>query len=166
MNTLRIKQDDDAVATYTTLEGAARAVAHLISLGYDQRDVGIAPRDFEVIDPHPDRSSLSQWTWVGLIAGAASMAVVAVGREIGAKALFESVVPLIAWGVVIGAAAGFAVGLVSLWHHRRAAMLPPPEEIAPTRYEVMVDRDRDRARHRLANWWDPAAPPAEWQQPA
>jgi hypothetical protein len=42
----------------------------------------------------------------------------------------------------------------------------PPDAVAPTRYEVVVERDRDRARHRLARWWDPTAQPAGRQRPA
>jgi hypothetical protein len=166
MNGLQITHDDDAVATYATVDGAERAVAHLVSLGYDERDVGIAPRDFEVVDPRGGTRSLGDWTRMGLIAGAASMALIAVSRQITTEALFDSVLPLIALGVVVGAALGFVLGIASWRSRRRSDFLPAPDELAPTRFEVVVDRERDRARHGLARWWDPAAPPAEWQQPA
>jgi hypothetical protein len=69
-------------------------------------------------------------------------------------------------GAIGGALLGLVVALVIHRRERAQTAFSPPETIAPTRYEVVVDRDRDRARHGLAKWWDPAAPPAGWQQSA
>jgi hypothetical protein len=160
------KQDNDSVAAYATVEGAEKAVAHLVGLGYDEHDVGIAPRDFEVVDQHPVRRLFGRWLRVGLVGGLGSMTVIAIGREVGWDALVGSVLPLVAWGAVLGVVAGLVAGIVAYRRHRAEALLTPPDAIAPTRYEVVVDRDRDRARHGLAKWWDPSAPPAGWQQPA
>jgi hypothetical protein len=155
-----------AVAAYATLDGAERAVTHLVSLGYDEHDVGIGPRDFEVVDQHPLRRLLRRGLRWGVIAGAATMTAIALGREIGGDALLASVLPLIAWGVLGGLVVGLVAGVVAYRQHRAHSFLAPPDVIVPTRFEVVVDRDHDQARHGLARWWDPAATPAGWQQPA
>jgi hypothetical protein len=73
--------------------------------------------------------------------------------------------PMIALGVLVGGASGTVLAITVHRRRRSTAFQTPPEAIAPTRFEVVVDRDRDRARHRLARWWDPTAPPAGSQQP-
>ena len=155
-----------AVAAYATVDGAELAVAHLVSLGYDEHDVGIGPRDFEVVDRHPLRAGVNRWLRVGLLTGAGATAAVTVGREIGGQALVGTVLPMVAWGAIFGLLAGLAVAVVSYRRDRAKAFVSAPDVVAPTRYEVVVDRDHDRARHGLAKWWDPSAPPAGWQQPA
>jgi hypothetical protein len=160
VNRSRTREQNGAVAAYATVEGAEKAVAHLVGLGYDEHDVGIAPRDFEVVGQHPMRHLLGRWLRVGFVAGLAAMTVIAVSREIGGTALVDSVLPLIGWGGVIGGVVGLLSGIVAYQRHHSTGFLTPPEVIAPTRYEVVVDRDRDRARHGLAQWWDPEAPPA------
>jgi hypothetical protein len=163
---MRTHEESDSVAAYATVNGAEKAVTHLVSLGYDEHDVGIAPRNFEIVDQHPMRRLLGRWLRMGLLAGLASTTVVAVGRELGADALVDSVAPLIAAGTAIGAVAGLVIGIVAYRRHRAKTFLTSPDVIAPTRFEVMVDRERDRARHGLARWWDPAAPPGARQQHA
>jgi hypothetical protein len=52
--------------------------------------------------------------------------------------------------------------------HRRGREVtfgPDPERLVPHRYVVLVDHEPARARHGLARWWDPAAPPPGRQQP-
>ena len=166
MSTIGHRQHSDAVAAYATADAAERAIAHLVSLGYDERDVGIGPRDFERVDRHPLRGLLARWLRWGVIGGAATMTVVALGREMSGDTLVGSVLPLVASGVLGGLVLGVIVAVVAYRQHRARSLVPPPDVIAPTRYEVVVSRDPDRARHGLARWWDPAAPPAGWRQPA
>ena len=88
------------MAAYATVDGAELAVAHLVSLGYDEHDVGIGPRDFEVVDRHPLRAGVNRWLRVGLLTGAGATAAVTVGREIGGQALVGTVLPMVAWGAI------------------------------------------------------------------
>lgn len=155
-----------AVATYASAEGAERAVAHLVGLGYDERELGIAPRAFEAVDQHPLRRRLRRWSLLGLTAATTGMTIVALARELTWRAWVDSVLPLVAWGALGGTVAGVVVALVAHRRERRRQVVPSPDVVAPTRFEVVVGRDPDRARHGLARWWDPAAPPARWQQPA
>ena len=166
MTTIHAQAPTDSVAAYATVQGAERAVAHLVSIGFDEHQVGIAPRDFESIDRHPLRRLLGQWLRRGAIAGATAMAIVALARELDIDTVTGSVVPLVAWGAVGGLIAGLVMALLVHRHRRAKTALAPPEAIAPTRFEVVVDQDRERARHGLARWWDPAAPPAGWQEPS
>jgi hypothetical protein len=94
------------------------------------------------------------------------MTALALGREIGGEALVESIVPLVASGALGGLVLGLVVALVAYRGHRARLFVAPPDVIAPTRYEVVVDRDHARARHSLAMWWDPDAPPARHQRAA
>lgn len=166
MSTTTPLRDDGAVAAYASLEGAERAVSHLVSLGYDEHDVGIGPRDFDVADPHPVRRSLRAGARRGGIVGLAAMAVIGVWWEVGTAAVTDTILPLVAIGGAAGLLTGIVVAAIAYRRRRARAFGPAPEALVPTRYEVVVERDRDRARHGLARWWDPAAPPARWQQPA
>jgi hypothetical protein len=165
VSTRRIGKRNNEVAAYATLDGAEKAVEHLVSLGYDERDVGISPRGFEIVRDGPDAPRPTRSAAVGLIAGLGAMTVVALAREISLEVLAGSVLPLVLWGGLLGTAAGFIVGLLAR-RHVRARTFGFGEEIAPTRYQVVVDRDQDTARHRLARWWDPEAPPVGWRQSA
>ena len=166
MNTKPAARTTDAVAAYASVEGAERAVAHLVRLGYDEHDLGIGPRDFEAVDPYPFRRMLGRGLRWGTAGGAGALTVFAVGREIGFQALRETVLPLVAWGAAGGLLVGLVTALVAFRRYRATSFLSGPDEVAPTRFEVVVGRDQDEARHGLATWWDPAAPPAGWQQPA
>jgi hypothetical protein len=166
VNDIRTREEIDAVAAYTSVDGAQRAVAHLVSLGYDERDLGIGPRDFEVVDQHPLRRRLGRWLRVGAITGTSAMAVIAIGGEVGWRALVDSVLPAVVWGAVVGMVLGIVVALVSYRRRKAVEFAPSPDLVAPTRFEVVVNHDQDRARHGLAKWWDPQARPAAWRQPA
>jgi hypothetical protein len=156
------------VAAYTTppLTGAERAVSHLISLGYGEEELAIAPRGFEVVERHPLGRRVRAWTKVGCALGIAAGAAVEVERRIGRAQLWEAVVPTLLVGAVVGLALGLVVAVVTHHRGRRRAFGTAPDVVAPHRYEVVVQGDPERARHGLARWWDPSAPPARWQQPA
>jgi hypothetical protein len=160
------RPDAGPVAAYVTLDGAERAVTHLVGLGFAETDVGIAPRNFAVVDPHPLRCDLRRGVERGGVIGMVALAAVVLVQEIGAGALVKSVLPTAAAGAMAGALFGLIVAVVIHRNRRAGAMLSAPEPVAPTRFEIVVERDRDRARHGLAKWWDPAAPPAGSQQPA
>jgi hypothetical protein len=153
------------VAAYDSLEGAERAATHLVRLGYDEVDVGIGPRDFEVVDDSL-RRLLRRWLKLGALVGIALAGVIALVGEVGADALLRQVLPAVAWGAVAGLALGLVAALFAYWRHRARAFPAPPEVVAPTRFEILVEGDREQARHRLARWWDPEAPPAGSQGPA
>ena len=166
MNRTQTTDHAVVVAAYETLDGAERAATHLVTLGYSEHDVGIAPRSFEEVDPHPLRRLLATGVRRGAIGGVIGASALALGRELGLRTLVESILPVVAWGVLAGVVIGGLVAVATYRRQRARAAFTPPKDIAPTRYEVVVDRDPDRARHGLARWWDPAARPTRWQQPA
>ncbi|WP_421119739.1 hypothetical protein ACE2AJ_20685 [Aquihabitans daechungensis] len=157
----------DPVAAYASLEGAERAVSHLVSHGYDEEEVGIAPRAFEEVDRHPFRELLDTWLlrW-GLIGGASIAALLAVVSEVGVDALVESVLPTMAWGAAAGVAIGLVIAVVAYRIEKARTFFTAEVELEPTRFEVVADQHPDRARNDLARWWDPAAPSAGWEPPA
>ena len=165
MKTPRSTQEPDAVAAYATATGAERAVSHLVSLGYDEHEVGIAPRDFHITDRHPLWRRLGSWLRYGAAIGALAGLLIELGRRLGIDVIVRAVVPAVAVGIGIGVVLGAVVAIVG---HRRAKMQNgvPTDVLAPGRYDIVVGRDPDRARHGLAKWWDPAAPPSNWRQTA
>lgn len=165
MNTSTPSEEQGTVATYASIEGAELAVTHLVGLGYDEHDVGIAPRDFVTVDPHPLRRRVRRWGRFGIVLGAATMTVVALAQQLTWRIWLDDVLPSIGLGAIAGVAIGIVAGLVAHRRQRRHQTIAPPTTVAPTTFEVVVGRDPERARHGLARWWDPAAPPARWQQP-
>lgn len=150
----------EAVGAYASLEGAERAVAHLVSCGYDEEDVAIGPRDYEPVDPNGFARLAVRWLGRGVAVGAGAMAAIAVAREISWDAVEQAVVPFLLWGAAAGGFVGLVVAFVL---HRIAAAhtyFSEPAELEPQRFEVVAERDPKRARNDLARWWDPAAPSA------
>ena len=150
----------DAIAAYATLEGAERAVAHLVSCGYDEHDVRIGPRDYEVVDAHPLRSLARRWLPAGAVAGASLVALAAIAAEVGIDTLVGSIVPMIAVGAVAGLAIGLVAAIVAFRFRRARMLFSTTDDLEPTRFEVIAERDRARARNDLARWWDPSSPSA------
>ncbi|HWJ61483.1 MAG TPA: hypothetical protein VNS19_05910 [Acidimicrobiales bacterium] len=153
---------DAAVAAYATLEGAELAAAHLVGCGHDEEDIRIGPRDYEALEENRLRDVVARWVRAGGITGAGLMAGWAVVAEVGWGPLVDAVLPMLLWGAAAGALVGIVAAFVA--HRVRAAhtYFSLAREIEPTRFDVVAERDRDRARNDLARWWNPAAPTAGW----
>ena len=156
----------DAVASYATADGAQRAVLELMSLGYDEGDLALAPRDFDAEDTHPLRTRLGTGARSGALVGVCVAGAVEALRRIGLDAILSSVVPRVGAAALVGAAVGVLVAVIV--HERAGARMfgTPDRHLVPNRYDVLVDREPEQARLGLARWWDPAAPPAGWEEPA
>jgi hypothetical protein len=150
----------DAIAAYATLEGAERAVAHLVSCGYDEHEVQIGPRDYEVVDEHPLGRVLRTWLPRGAVVGAIVAAAAAIGAEVGSDALIGTVLPLALWGLAIGAVIGLFAAAVAYRVELARTFLSAPDVLEPTRFEVIAEHHAEQAGHDLARWWDPEAPSA------
>ena len=64
------------VASYETLHGASHAATRLVELGFDEQDVAISPREFQVMERHPLRRRLRTGLRVGAITGATAAGLV------------------------------------------------------------------------------------------
>ena len=159
MTTTRTTDQTNAVATYESLQGAERAVTHLVSLGYDEHDLGIGPRDFEVVEQPSLRCLVGRWLRWGWVVGIATMTGIALVRELDGETIVGSVLPMVAWGAAGGLVIGTILGLVAYRRHRAHSFLTQPDVMAATRFDVVVDRTHDKAGHALATWWDPSARP-------
>jgi hypothetical protein len=156
----------DPIAAYETSEGAERAASHLVSLGYEEGEVDIRPRGFTTVEDRTLRERRVTWSRAGAVAGGIGAAAIVVVQQVAFATLLTVLVPL----ALIGSLAGLVAGALAAGAVARSARAhrfgPAPPVLAPSRFEVVVGRHGDDARHRLARWWDPSAPPAGWQRPA
>lgn len=147
-------------ASYATLSGASQAVAHLVEVGFDEHEVAIAPRQFRALQQHPLRRRVRLGMRAGSIMGSVLAAVAALTAVAGLDSIVGVVAPLIVFGALAGTTAGLVVGLAVHLRARRHQFGDAPAELAPERFDVTVDHEFAEAEHALAQWWDPAAPPA------
>lgn len=156
----------ETVARYESVDGAIRAAAHLIGLGYDPDDITISPRDYQVVDDtRLLRRVAANVKRYGVIAGCLVAALV-VAASVGLDTLVQSVLPAMIIAAITGAFVGVVAAVVQ---HRRASVLtwdPKQQTVAPTSFDIGVADDADSANRDLARWWDPAAPPAPWRRSA
>ncbi len=148
----------ERVSSFESLDGAARAVNHLVELRYDPSDVAIAPKDFEVVTDGGLSRRLASGLRVGAIIGAIVVGMIAVVRAIGIDALAQRVLPTVALAMVSGALAGLVVAGIRYRYVEAMSLDLRRPELAPTSFDIVVTRQPDRASHDLARWWDPAAP--------
>ena len=157
----------ERIGSFQSLEGAARAVSHLVELRYDPDDVAIEPKRFEVVARGRLRDRLRRGFGRGALVGALTMSAAAVTTAIGLDRLVRSILPSVAIAAGVGACIGIVAAVV---HHRRSSFLADVSsapQLRPTTFDVVVDRRQtDAARHDLARWWDPAAPPVQRQHVA
>jgi hypothetical protein len=152
-------QDLDQVATYSTADGAARAVEHLVQLNHDPADVAIAPRDFETVDTDRLRDRAVRGARTCAILSALVLFVVTAGRTMGAGRLLSAVVVPTVIGVLVASAIGAVVGMISR-RFDASRVGRPRHEVRATTFVVVAGRRAGAARHDLARWWNPAAHPA------
>jgi hypothetical protein len=150
----------DRVGTFATLDGAARAVSHLVELDYDPATVAIAPQGYATVEPQRLRDRIGPAVVRSVARTTVAVAAVTIVISLG----IDTLVGVVAPAVAIAAAAGAILGLLAAIHaHRRASFLAVPDvapTLRPTTFDVLVDRAGASARHDLARWWDPLAPPA------
>jgi hypothetical protein len=152
----------ERIQSFESLDGAARAVSHLVELKYDPASVAIAPRDFE--ETRTRRSlpgKMAAGLRTGAIAGAAVIGGVAVVAVTGVSDLVRSVLPAVAVATLVGAFVGVVTALIAYRRESAQTFGVPRSELRPTTFDVVVGREADDARHDLARWWDPAAPPVQ-----
>jgi hypothetical protein len=100
----------------------------------------------------------------GAAIAAAAGGFVALVRAFSLDALIRAAVLPVVIAAVVGAGVG---ALSALAQHRRELLdVGSSEWLRPTAFDVVVDRESAAARHHLAQWWDPAAPPVEGQRVA
>lgn len=162
----RDEHREAAVGAYRTLEGAELAAAHLVGCGYDEDDVRIAPRDYEVIDEGGLGAEVARWGRWGILGGAAAMAGAAVVSQVGWTELVEAMAPAALWGALIGGLVGIVAAVIAHRVHAAHTYFTAVADLEPTRFEIVAGRDPDRARNDLARWWNPAAPSAGWDPTA
>jgi hypothetical protein len=95
----------------------------------------------------------------GVLAGLAGLASLA-----GLAKAVSTLVPGVLLGAALGLLAGAVGAVVVQLYESRRSFGSPNEYLVPSRYEVVVDEDRDRANNSLARWWDPSAPPVTWER--
>lgn len=157
------RSDRDDVASYATLDGACEAAAHLVEVGFDERDVAISPRGFRVVDTHSLEDRVRNGFRLGAIAGAivtGAGALIAIG---GWAALFATMVPAVVLGLIGGSVLGVLLAIARHIRTRRTRFGAEQPELAPGQFDITVGHDHDRANHQLAGWWRPTAVPARWQ---
>lgn len=157
---------DNEVACYETLAGASRAASRLVELGYDEDEILIAPHGFRVADEHPLRGRLRRGARLGTVCGASALGIMSLISVAGFDAIVTAVVPAIMIGAVVGLAVALPVAAARHRQLRTRAFGRPPEELAPERFGIVVAREAARARHQLARWWNPSAPPARRPSPS
>ncbi len=150
----------ETVGSFESLDGAARAVSHLVELQYDPTDVGIAPKGFELIDNDRLLPRAASGLRTGAITGAIVVGASLILRAVGFDELVGTVLPAVGLAAVFGALGGLVVAVVR--HRREAAMRfgVRRRELMPTTFDVVVTHQPDRACHDLARWWDPKSRPA------
>jgi hypothetical protein len=151
----------DRVGRFQSLDGAARAVNHLVELRYDPADVAIVPKDFEVVEADRLRDRVRRGVGLGAVIGTVVMGGISVVATIGVEQLVRSTLPYIALSATAGACIGIVVGVIRHRLLSAFAIVDVPRELRSTTFDVVVDRESDAARHDLESWWDPAAPPAQ-----
>ena len=159
---------EDRIASYDTPDAATLAVSHLVALDYDPKDVAIVPAEFEKIEEPRLRGEVLRGFRVGVIAAACAAAAFAVLGAVGLGTVVRTGLPALLVGAAVGAVGGPLVAATAWWRRRQTAIGPLPQDVAPSRFDVVVRRRPGDARHMLARWRDPAAPPAGWRdrQPA
>jgi hypothetical protein len=154
------------VASYESIDGAVRAVTHLVELQYDPKDVAISPDDYRVDDRDRLGRRLARGLKRGSLIGALTVGLLWTLSAIGFDALFGTVLPAVAAATVLGALAGVVTAIVQ---HRRAQTMTwgmSEPRLVPRSFAVVVSDDDEQANHDLARWWDPAASPSHWKRSA
>ena len=149
-----------AVAAYSTVEGATLAASKLVELGFDEHGVGIAPRDYREVDCDPLTQRMASGARRGAVASASIAAVVLVAVQVGFERLVSEVIPLVALATIIGAAAGTLGAAAVAWRRRSQGITTQrPDDLAPSRFEVVVTRRSADAGRSLAGGWHPQSRP-------
>jgi hypothetical protein len=150
----------EPVGAFASLDGAGRATAHLVELGYEPDDVSIGPRDFAPVETPRLGDRIPRAAGHGAIWAGAVVASVAIVATIGLAPVITVVVPATLGAAVLGALIG---AVDAIYRHRRSMPLRipgRPPALRATAFDVRVERSTGEARHDLAQWWDPAAVPA------
>lgn len=150
--------DHETIASFETADGAAAAAVHLVELGYAEREVGIEPHGYRIVD--------APGLGARMAAGARrwSLAGVALGVGVALRMVLdvgEAVTVLLAGAIagIVGGATGALAGAVQHLRHRARTIGVPTTRLEADGYGVVVTRDPAQANHALARWWDPAARP-------
>jgi hypothetical protein len=151
----------ERIASFESLDGAARAVSHLVELKYSPEGVAIAPNQFEVVAHARLLDRVRYGLGRGAAIGALTMGTIAVASALGVSRLVGSILPAVVAAAAVGACLGMAAAVV---RHRRSSFMEEVSsvpQLRPTTFDVVVDRETEAARHDLASWWDPSAPPVQ-----
>jgi hypothetical protein len=149
----------EQVASFDSLDRAARAAAHLVELDYDPGDVAIAPQEFEVAVDETLGWQLIEGGKNGALVGIAVVGSAALLLAVGWEALTTSVLPTVGAAAVVGAVIGLVAALA---RHRRESLTafgPSAAHLVPRRFGILVRRGADRAGNDLARWWEPTPRP-------
>ncbi len=147
------------VGSYTTLDGASRAVTCLVEHGFAEGEVSIAPRQFHVVQPRVLRRRISYGWRFGALVGAVTLGLISLVSAAGLSTIVSDIVPMVALGGLIGVVAGVVAAALRHRYVRSRAFADAPRDFQPERYAVHVLGNQEQARHTLAQWWDPTAPP-------
>lgn len=159
------KHIPEPIAAYQSLDGAVRAAAHLVELGYNVDQIAIAPKSFRVVAPHPLRRRLALGVRYGGIIGGLAGAIYSIVALGGAGAIVGTFAPALGLALLVGISSG--VLLAAVRHHWVwARTFETVDNLVPTRFEITVQHVADDAQHDLAQWWDPTAPPLELSRSA
>lgn len=150
----------EQIASYNSLDGAVRAVCHLVDLDYPPEEIAIAPKRFHAVDRDRLAPLLRHGLGVGATVAAAVTIVVTLVANLGLATLVDSVLVPTAIAAALGAVGGAAIELFRRHRERVTHWGTPPAELEPTSFDVVVTRDAEVAGHDLARWWDPRAQPA------
>jgi hypothetical protein len=154
----RSTYERERVASFTTLDGATHAVTHLIELDYDPEDLAIAPKAFEFVDPRSRAARLDAGR-NGAAVGACLAGAVTVVSLVGINSTLGTLIPAVLISSVVGGVLAIVVDELRRRYRAARSFDSPRAEARPTRFDVLVGRARDRARHDLGRWCDPAAVP-------
>jgi len=158
--------DQESVAAYATVEGAALAATRLVELGFDEQRVGITPRDYREVDCDPVMRRMADGARTGALASFAIAVISIVAALVGVDRLVGTVIPVVAAATLFGSLIGTLGAAAVAWRRRSEGIIGQADELAPARFEVVVARRAGEARHLLAGWWDSNARPVPSRTPS
>jgi hypothetical protein len=146
-----------SVGRYTTYEGAALAARHLIDRGHERDDLLIVAHHLHSPTRRRLPLRLVRGTLLGVLWSAFALTA---GLVLLAASARSPAREALLWSAAAVSVAAF-IGTLPAWARVRwEEDGQAGTALEPDHFDVLCAENPLEARHRLARWWDPAAPPA------